>query len=461
MGFFNLSDIKEIVIIGCGAGGGTAAQFARKTDRKSNITIFEKGKYPQYSKCGLPYVLSEKISDPINLKEFDEEWFKKAKIELYLETIVEKIDIDKKILFAKKDNKTIEKSFDKLIISTGANPFLPPIKNIKSKGVFTVRTIDNIKEIKAYINNKKNITIVGAGLIGLEIADNLHKKRFNICIVEAMSSILENNLDPDMARTVFEKIPNNIDVKTDYLAKDIISKNGKVEQIKIENKKTGKEEIIDSDAVIIATGIRPETSLAKQIGCKIGETGGIIVNNKSETNIRDVYAIGDCTEYKNYISNKDCLVGLGSIVVRQAIAAGVNAAGGQYILPKGLLNTNTSEFFGVEIAGVGLISKNIDKEQAYAQARFNGSSLPEYFPGGKPISVKILVDEKNKKILGAQAVGENAAQRINTFACAILGEMNIDTIRKLETAYAPPIAPTLDVVTLVCDMADLKISRKR
>lgn len=451
----------DIVIIGCGAGGGTASQFARKTDRKSTITIFEKSKYPQYSKCGLPYAISGVISDSKNLVEFNEEWFKKANIDLILETIVEKIDIKKKRSYAKKNGKTIEKSFNKLIICTGAKPFIPPIENINVKGVFTVRTIDDAKEILAYSKNLKKATIIGAGLIGLEIADNLRKNDLKVTVVEALPNILANNLDEDMSKLVFEKIPSDISIYTNHTAIKVDQKDGNITKVIIKNKETNEEKSIDTDILIIATGTKPDTVLAKSIGCKIGSTGGILVNEKSETTVKDVFAVGDCTEYIDYVTKKPLIVGLGSIVVRQGIAAGVNVAGGEYILPFGFLNTNTSEFFDLDIASVGPISNRIDKEFSVISARFSGSSLPEYYPGGKPISIKILVDEYTGMIMGAQAVGENAAQRINTFACAILARLDIETLRKLETAYAPPIAPTLDAETLVCDMAFMKIARKK
>jgi NADH oxidase (H2O2-forming) len=212
--------------------------------------------------------------------------------------------------------------------------------------------------------------------------------------------------------------------------------------------------------LIIATGSKPNISLAKDAGCKIGETGGIIVNEKSETRLKNIYAVGDCTEYLDFVTKKPVPIGLGSIAVRQGIAAGINAAGGDYKLPNGVLQTRTSEFFGFEIAAVGPIN-DLMKDMSVVSGKFNGSSLPDYFPGGKPISLKVTVDEKTGRILSAQAVGDNAAQRINTFACAILSGIDVETFRKLETAYAPPIAPTLDTVTLVCDIVSKKLSRKR
>jgi len=456
-----LSETRNIVVIGCGAGGGTAAQFARKTDRKSNITVFEKGKYSQYSKCGLPYAISGEIPEIKNLVEFDENWFKKANIDLFLDAVVEKIDPAKKIVFAKKGNNTIEKPYDSLIISTGAKPFIPPIENVDADGVFVVRTIDDAEKISSFAKKSDNATIVGAGLIGLEMADNLSKKGLKITVVEALPNILANNLDEDMAKIVAEHIPENVAVLTNHLVTKVESKEGKISKIVIKNNESGEEKSIETDLLIIAAGTKPDVNLAKSIGCKIGNTGGIIVNKKCETSITDVYAIGDCTEFVDFVTAKPSLVGLGSIVVRQGIAAGTNAADGDYELCKGVLNTSTSEFFGIEIASVGPTMKNVESIFSVVTGRFNGSSLPDYYPGGKPISVKILVDRYTSMIIGAQAIGDNAAQRINTFACAILGQLDVETLRRLETAYAPSIAPTFDAVTLACDMVSMKLNRKR
>ena len=446
------------MIIGCGASGGTAAQFARKTNRKAKITIFEKGMFPQYSKCGLPYTISGIIPRFSDLIEFDLDWFRKSNIELKLNTVIKKIDIEKKLIIA---NKGVETPYDSLIICTGANPIIPNINGVNFQGIFVLRTIKDIENIYKSIKEGGSATIIGAGLIGLEMADNLHKKDMKITIVEALPEILSNNLDKDMVNVIKKEIPEDIKILTNYSATKFESSDGKVSKVFVKNNENGQEKEIVSDLVIIATGTKPNIELARSIGCEIGATGGIVVNNKCETNLKNVYAAGDCTEYKNYITARPNLVGLGSIAVRQAIAAGTNSAGGEYILPKGVLNTSTSEFFGIEIATVGPTMNSIDGGFSIVAGKFTGSSLPDYFPGGKPVTIKVIVDEPTKMIMGAQCIGDKAASRINTFACAIIGELDIEAFRKLETAYAPSIAPTLDPITLVCDAITLKLNRKR
>lgn len=460
-----MSQEKNIVVIGCGAAGGTAAQFARKTDRKATITVFEKGKYPQYSKCGLPYTISGDIPNPANLIEFSEEWFKKASIDIHLNTTIEKIDTKKQIVIAKKGNEPFEKSYDSLIMATGAIPWVPPIKDIQENGKFVqginiLRTIDDAKQISSFLRRGEKATIVGAGLIGLEMADCLHRKGMNVTIVEALPSILANTLDDDMSEIVLKKLTSNVTLHLDTLAMGVENKDGKINKVIVKNNKDGEEKKIDTNLLVIATGCKPNVALAKTAGCTIGKTGGIVVNDRSETTINNIYAAGDCTEYKDFVTKQPVLIGLGSIAVRQGITAGVNAASGDYRLPHGVLQTCTSEFFDLELAAVGPITKHV-QNQSVVSGKFNGLSLPEYYPGGKPISVKVIVNQETGKILGAQAVGYNAAQRINTIACAILAGMDVETFRKLETAYAPPIAPTLDAVTLACDIVSLKLARRK
>ena len=460
-----LSNNKEIVVIGCGAAGGTAAQFARKTNRDANITVIEKEKYPEYSKCGIPYTISEIIPKISNLIEFSEDWFENSNINLMLNTEVESIDTNKKIVFAKKGNEKIEKSYDSLIICTGADPVSPPIENLfendKLSGrAFFVRTLDDAKNISSYVKKHGNAAIIGAGLIGLEMADNLNRMGMNVTVIEALPTILANSIDSDMSKIVHEKISEHVTVYTDHVAIKVDKKNENVNKLYFKDNQTDQLKDIETDLLIIAIGAKPNVKLAKKIGCKIGKTGSVVVNEKSETSVDDVYSAGDCTEYVDIITGRPVWVGLASIAVRQAISAGINASGGSYKYLSGVLQTRTSEFFDLEIAAVGPISKNLSDFSAVS-GRFVGSSRLSYFPGGEPISIKVIVNRDNGHILAAQAVGANAAQRINTLACAILGNIDVDTFRKMETAYAPPIAPTLDAISIVCDIVARKLKQKK
>ena len=464
LGFF-VSDEKKIIIIGCGAGGGTAAQFARKTNRNATITIFEQENYPQYSRCGLPYVIAGDIHDFTDLIEFSKEWFQKEHINLHLETTVTEIDLHKHKVEAQNKTDIIQAEFDTIILATGATSTIPPIENIWDAGklldgIYILRSIDHGKKINQCIEKGKNATIIGAGLIGLEMADALEKKGMNVTVVEALPSILPTTLDQDISEIVHEHLKNKINIYTNYSATTVEATNGRINNVFIKEKQTQTEKNLETDMLIIATGTNPHVELAKQIGCTLGPNGGIKVSEKAETSIKNVYAAGDCTEYLDFVTKKPVNIGLGSIAVRQAIAAGINAAGGTYKLPKGVLFTRTSKFFELEIAAVGPI-KNDFQNKSIITGKYKGSSLPDYFPGGESIIMKVGIEEETGKIVYAQAVGSNVAQRINVFACAVFNEMNIDDFRKIETAYAPPVAPTLDSLTLASEAAFRKSVGKR
>lgn len=329
---FLVTNGKKIVIVGGGASGGTTAQFARKTDRAARITIFEKGNYPHYSKCGLPYAIAGTVPDFLNLIEFSEEYFSKEHIELFLGTTVEDIDLQRRIVTAKKGTEHIEREFDMLVLATGSTATVPPIQNIQKNnkmlsGIHVLRTIDDGRAILSGIKKGKKATIVGAGLIGLEMADTLHKKGMTVTVVEALPTILANTIDDDMSDLVRETIQENVTLYTNHFATQVKDKQGTVTHLVIKNRQTNEEIIIETDLLVIATGTKPETALAKRIGCTIGKTGGILVDENAETSVKNVYAAGDCTEYHDFVTGEPICVGLGSIGVRQGIAAGTNAAG--------------------------------------------------------------------------------------------------------------------------------------
>jgi len=429
----------KVIIIGCGAAGATAAQFARKNDRDAEIKIFEKGVYPEYSKCTLPFVVSGELS-PESIIEFSEDWFRKADIDLHLNTPVSAIDFENKVI----ETSDGKEEYDSLIIATGASPFSP----VKTEGkTYFLRNMDDAIAIKKEAKNADSAIIIGAGLIGLEAAEALVKRGIDVTVVEFLPEILLTMVDDDVAKIVRGKIEEKVKFLLNNRVTEIRDKGNHMEVTASDEH--GKKSILQGDFVIIATGNRSNVQLTKRL---VGEKG-IAVDERCETSIKRVYAAGDCTQYRDILGNI-IPVGLGSVAVRQGKVAGANAVGGdEKLMP--LVNARTTKIFGIEIAAVGPLKRSISFKPVIG--KFRGKALPEYMGDmGENIFIKVYADS-NGKIIGAQAAGHEAAQRINKFALAIHYGLTLEQFLKAETAYAPAVAPVFDASTIACEIAKRKL----
>ena len=429
----------KVIIIGCGAAGATAAQFARKNDRDAEIKIFEKGVYPEYSKCALPFVVSGELS-PESIIEFSEDWFRKADIDLHLNTPVSAIDFENKVI----ETSDGKEEYDSLIIATGASPFSP----VKTEGkTYFLRNMDDAIAIKKEAKNADSAIIIGAGLIGLEAAEALVKRGIDVTVVEFLPEILLTMVDDDVAKIVRGKIEEKVKFLLSNRVTEIRDKGNHMEVTASDEH--GKKSILQGDFVIIATGNRSNVQLTKRL---VGEKG-IAVDERCETSIKGVYAAGDCTQYRDILGNI-IPVGLGSVAVRQGKVAGANAVGGdEKLMP--LVNARTTKIFGIEIAAVGPLRRSISFKPVIG--KFRGKALPKYMGDmGENIFIKVYADS-NGKIIGAQAAGHEAAQRINKFALAIHHGLTLERFLKAETAYAPAVAPVFDASTIACEIAKRKL----
>ncbi len=402
----------KIVIIGCGAAGGTAAQFARKTNRKAEIIVYDREGYGQYSKCALPFVIGG--MDWHRVIEFSPEWFRRNGIEYRNEEIYS-VDFDGGIIEGQK-----EEEFDKLIIATGATPACP----FEAKNTHFLRTLNDALAISEKIKDVKSVIVVGAGLIGMEVAEVLVKMGKEVKVLEYMPQILPAMLDKDVADYVMKKLNMNVVL------------NCRVK--KVDGGFVEADDIHEGDLSIVAVGNKPNTFNGKAIE----------VNERCEVK-GNIYAAGDCTAIKDFF-NRKVSTGLGSIAARQGKVAGINAAGGSdEMLPPVL--SKTTKLFGLEIASVGLLGREIDG----VSARYLGRDLPHYMDG-EEILVKVVAD-KDGKIVGCQAVGRGAAKIIDRMALAIYNKMEAKQIARMENAYAPSIAPTFDAIEIACSMIERKL----
>lgn len=415
--------MKKIVVIGGGAAGTSAAMAARKQDRTAEITVVHKEKVPEYSRCGLPYVISGVIGGFENLVIHPVDFYEKMmRIKLLLGKEVTDVSGNEVIL----DDGT-RLVWDSLIIATGGMPVTLPAPGFSK--VFTLRTIEDGRSIAAEAKKGKKAAIVGAGLVGMELADAFVKLGVDTSVVELMPEILPL-LDKDMAEQVRKKAESE-GVKF-FLGK------------KLED--TG----LKGDFAVISVGVRADTALAKKMGLNVNR--GIVVNDKMETSRPGVYAAGDCAEFSGGRP-----IQLGTIAVRSGRVAGANAAGGDAKAVR-FHAAGMTTLFGIEASVVGLTeTEAASKGIPIVVGKSSGGSKPEYYPGGHPIQVKLIASPEGK-LLGAQVIGD--AQRINSLSLAIEKGCSLQDLAGWETGYAPPLAPVIDPIAVAAEAALLRLSRR-
>jgi len=447
---------RKIVIVGAHAAGCDAAAAARLVDREAEITMLTNERYAGYSRCGLPFVLGGHIKSFQDLIVFPPSYFKMMKIDLKLEANVTNIDTEAKTVEVQyKDGRTESLQYDSLILATGAKPFIPPIKGREKQGVYTLRTIEDGEKIEEAIKGSKSAVIVGAGLIGLELGVAFVERGLETTVVELLPQILPAMLDKDMANLVQRELEKKgLKIITGCAVDEILGEE------KVDGVIAGGKQV-PADMVVVATGVRGNTELAQKAGIALGETRLIKVNMRMETNVKDVYACGDCVESIHLITKRPVVCQLGTAAVRQAKVAGTNAAGGYAIFP-GVLGAAVTRLFDTEIGTVGLTEFSAQRAGIETiSVAFSGKTRAQYYPGALPIRVKLIAEKETEKLIGAQIIaGEGVAQRINALSFAILKGMTIRELAKAETCYAPPVAETWDPMVLAAQTLIRRLKRK-
>ncbi|HIP63296.1 MAG TPA: pyridine nucleotide-disulfide oxidoreductase, partial [Archaeoglobus profundus] len=442
----------NIVVIGGGACGLKAACRARRRDPDAEITVIEASKYPSLGRCGLPYYVGGIVNSIDDLRKTlagavrDADYFKSIKnIDVLIETKAEKIDRNRKVVhIVKKDGSTDEIPYDYLVISTGARPVRLNLPNADAEGVVTLfdpddaETILNLWEEEAL----DKAVIIGGGLIGLEMAEAFSRLDVDVTIVEIKDHILPALLDREMAMLVQSYlVEKGIKVLTGSRVTEIIARDGKVAGVKVD----GKE--IEAQLVLMAVGVRPNVELAKDAGLTIGETGAIKVNERLQTSDPNIYAGGDCVENIHLITGKPIYMPLGTIANKHGRVIGDNITGGNSTFP-GVLGTTIFKVLDLNVARTGLSEKQA-KELGYEviTALVPGPDRSHYYPGQKPIRIKLIADAKSGRILGAQIVGFGVVdKRIDVVATAIQMKATIYDLANLDLAYAPPYSTALDTL---------------
>lgn len=446
---------KRIVIIGANSAGVSAASAARKTNLKAEITLLSEEEYWPYSRCGLPYVLSGEISTFQALTLFSPSYYRLMKLDLRINTVAKSIDLHKRLIQVEKRNgrrETIE--FDALILCTGAVPARPQITGIDKHGVYSLRSIEDGRNISEWIKKSKSAVIVGAGFIGLELAHALVKRGVKTTVIERLSHILPEWLDKDMADLIYQKVEESgVKVVVGREVNTILGDKNVSKVIAL-----GEE--YEADTVLIATGAWGRVELANQIGITLGETGAIKVNAQMETSIPHVYAAGDCVECYNMLTGKATLSQLGTTAERQGKTAGINAAGGYHTFP-GVLHSVVSSMFDLEIGATGMTEAFAQREGLKTiSGMITSKTRAEYYPGGKDITVKLVAEAELGKIVGGQIIGgEEVTQRVNMLAIAIQKQMFVSELAKADTCYAPSVCSPWEPVVLAAENTNRKLQQ--
>jgi NADH oxidase (H2O2-forming) len=445
---------KRIVIIGAHAAGVDAASAARKTDRTADITLVTDEKHCGYSRCGLPFVIGGQIPTFESLIVFPPPYFKMMKLTLKTETKATAINTtNKTVETTDKTGKTETIAYDSLIVSTGASPFMPPIKGKEKQGILSLRTLEDGARIEQAVKNgAKTAVIMGAGLIGLETAIALQERGLETTVVEMLPQVLPQMLDADMAKTTQELLEQ----------KGIRILTGKsVEEFLGTEKVTGivaGGEQIQADIFISAFGVRANTQLAANAGIILGDTKAVRTNARMETNIKDIYAVGDCAESTHIVTQKPALMQFGTVAVRHGKVAGINAAGG-YALFTGVLGSSVSRLYKTDIGSTGLTEVAAQKARIETiTGTITSKTKADYYPGALPIKVKLIVEKESQRVIGAQIIGgEEVTQRINAISFAMQKQMTARELAKADTAYAPPVCETWEPLVLAAEMVLMKL----
>jgi NADH oxidase (H2O2-forming) len=445
---------KRIVIIGAHAAGVDAASAARKTDRTAEITLITDETHAGYSRCGLPFVIGGHIPSFNDLIVFPPSFFQMMKLNLKTETKVTKIDANKKVvLTTDKTGKTEEIPYDSLIIAAGASAFTPPIKGKEKQGIIPLRTIEDGQRIdQAVREGAKSAVVMGAGLIGLETAVALQERGLNVTVVEMLPQVLPAMLDADIAKMVQEMLEQKgITILTNKPVEEFLGTE------KVMGIMAGGEQI-NADLFVSAFGVRTNTQLAVDAGIASGETRAIKTNARMETNIKDVYAVGDCAESTHIVTQKPALQQLGTVAVRQGKVAGINAAGG-YALFTGVLGSAVTQLYDTQVGVTGLTEVAAQRARIETvTGTISSKTKADYYPGALPIKVKLVVEKESQRIIGAQIIGgEEVTQRINAISFAIQKQMTVRELAKADTAYAPPLCETWEPLVLAAEMVLMKL----
>ncbi|MBN1904245.1 MAG: FAD-dependent oxidoreductase [Deltaproteobacteria bacterium] len=439
---------KKLLIIGGVAGGATAASRARRIDEAAEIILFERGEYISFANCGLPYYIGKIIKERESLLVTTAAAFK-ARYNIDIRPFSEVTEIDrnsKEVMVREiKTGKSYKESYDKIILSPGAEPVRPPLEGINIKNIYSLRSIPDSDLIKAHVDEKnpESAVIIGGGFIGLEMAENLVHRGIKVTIIEMLDQVMAP-VDYEMASMVHAHLKEKGVglILGDGVKSFSMSEN----QVKVI---TGKGVEVKCDMVILSIGIRAESVLARNTGLNIGKRGGIVVDSGMRTSDPDIYAVGDAVEIRDYVSGFPVMTALAGPANKQARIAADNAMGRNAKF-RGTMGTAVAKVFDLVVASTGNNEKSLKQNNLpYLVSYTHSGSHAGYYPDAEMMAIKLIFSPGSGRILGAQIIGgKGVDKRIDVLATAIYGFMTVDDLEELELAYAPPFSSAKDPVNI-------------
>lgn len=451
----------KIVILGGVAAGAKAAAKSRRLLPDAKINLYTDDTHISYSACGLPYFIEGNFEDYKQLLVRSPEEFEKTNVHIHLKSrAVKIIPESKKVLIQDLESQNAYLvEYDKLIIAIGASPIIPKIKNVNLPNIFTLRKIEDGIAIKDKVLNSKHGTIIGGGYIGIELLEALVKQNLKVTLIEYSPNIMPM-FDEDIAIQILKQINSINNNRFEILTSELVTEfSGDINGVKSVRTGTGKE--FNTDFVILCTGVKPNVEIAKDAGIELGVTGAIKVNERMETNIKDIYACGDCVEENHIVSGTKIWMPLGSNANKEGRTAAINVCGGddKFI---GVLGSAVTRCLSLTMSMTGLTEKKA------ASLGFNPVSVTVtkndkvgYMPNVNNITLKLTADYETGKLLGGQAIGAgDADKRINSLAAALLAGMCVEDFFNNDLTYAPPYSPTIDPLLNAAQILMTKIKPK-
>ena len=438
----------KVVIVGGVAGGATAAARIRRLDEQAEIVVFERSGYVSYANCGLPYYIGGVIEDPEALTlQTPESFFSRFRVTMKVHHEVTAIHSERKAVSVKnlETGELFEESYDKLLLSPGAKPTQPRLPGLGSEKIFTLRTVEDTFRIKEYIQEKqpKSAVLAGGGFISLELAENLRELGMDVTIVQRPKQLM-NPFDADMAAFIHGEVrKHGVKLALGHTVEGFEEKELGVDVL------LKDEAPLHTDMVVLAIGVSPDTGLAKDAGLELGIKGSILVNDRMETSVPDIYAVGDAVQVKHYVTGQDALIALAGPANKQGRIAADNICGGDSRY-SGSQGSSVVKVFDLTAAATGVNETNAGKAGLSVDSVvLSPMSHAGYYPGGKVMTMKVVFEKETYRLLGAQIVGyEGVDKRIDVLATAIRAGLKATELKELELAYAPPYSSAKDPVNM-------------